>query len=262
MANYRFLIDYAAHYLQSNSRHGVHSPFVYNLVDQVIYDYSVKGYEEEIENQRAILKKDNRLIQLNDVGVGSLVKCEKQKAVKELASHALKPARVAKLIARLAANTSAATIIELGTCLGITTAYLAKASPLSKLISVEGCPGTSAIARETLDKLNLQSVNLRIGNFDNILPQIIEQEERIDFLLINGNRKKEAALNYFHICLPKVHKKSVLIFDDIYWSEEMKEAWQEIKAHPRVNITIDLFYIGLVFFKTDQEKEDFKIRFR
>lgn len=262
MANYRFFIDYTAHYLRSNSRHGVHSPFVYQLVDRVIYDYSVKSYEEQIENQRSVLKKDNRLIQLNDLGAGSLVNSQKQKTVKELANHALKPARIAKLIARLAATTNAATIIELGTCLGITTAYLAKASPLSKVISVEGCPQTSTVARENLDTLGLQSVDLRIGNFDDILPQIIEQEEKIDFLFIDGNHRKEATLNYFHLCLPKVHEKSILIFDDIYWSEGMKEAWQEIKAHPNVSITIDLFYIGLVFFKTDQEKEDFKIRFR
>lgn len=262
MANYRFFIDYATHYMQSNSRHGVHSPFVYKLVDQVIYDYSAKSYEEKIEKQRSILKKDSRVIQLNDLGAVSLINIEKQKTVKELASHALKPARIAKLIARLAAASNATTIIEQGTGLGITTAYLAKASPLSKVISVEGCPQTAAVARENLDTLGLQSVDLRIGDFDDILPQIIEEEEKIDFLYIGGNRRKEATLNYFHACLSKVHEKSVLIFHDIYWSEGMKEAWQEIKAHSSVSVSIDLFYIGIVFFKTDQRKEDFKIRFR
>lgn len=262
MANYRFFLDYASHYLSSNSRHGVHSPFVYKLVDEVIYDYSPKGYEVEIENQRDLLKKDNRLIKLNDLGAGSIVSSQKQKTVKKLAKHALKPPRIAKLLARLAAFSNAGTIIELGTCLGVTTAYLAKASPLSKIISVEGCPQTAAIAKDNLKIIALESVDLRVGNFDDILPQIIEEEEKIDFLFIDGNHRKEATLKYFYSCLPKVHEKSLLIFDDIYWSEGMKEAWQEIKAHPSVVITIDLFYIGLVFFKTGQEKEDFKIRIR
>src|SRR5690606_25578628 len=184
----------------------------------------------------------------------------KEKKISDLARNALKPARIAKLIARLAAEFQPKTMIELGTCLGITTLYLSKASPLSKVITVEGCPQTAAVAEENFHKLNGNNIEVRTGNFDSIFPQIIAEALKIDFLFIDGNHRKDATLNYFYQCLPKVHDGTVLIFDDIYWSQEMKEAWKEIKNHPQVTVTIDLFYIGLVFFKPDQVKEHFNVR--
>uniref|UniRef100_F4C3B0 O-methyltransferase n=1 Tax=Sphingobacterium sp. (strain 21) TaxID=743722 RepID=F4C3B0_SPHS2 len=261
MANYRFFIDYLIHKFSAKTRHGVHSPFVYKLVDEVIYDFSTKPYEKEIERKRQALKKDTRIITVTDYGAGSMMNNGKQKAVGLIAKNALKPKRVAQLIARLANRFAPVTIIELGTCLGITTAYLAKANPNASITTVEGCPETAAVARQTLDELGASQVQLKIGNFDIILPQLIQEQEKIDFLFLDGNHRKEATLNYFYHCLPKVHEQTVLIFDDIYWSDGMKEAWQEIKNHPQVTLTIDLFFIGLVFFKKGQEKEHFKISY-
>jgi len=262
MANIRFFIDYFKHFLTSNSRHGVHSPFVYNLVDQVIYDFSDKDYIEPIENLRKSLKGDRRTLQITDLGAGSMLNNGKEKKVSSLAKNALKPQRIARLIARLAHEFQPATIIELGTCLGITTLYLSKASPASRIITVEGCPQTAGIAKENFKRLNADNIEIRTGNFDLLFPQIVSDLPKIDFLFLDGNHRKDATLNYFYCCLPKVHSGSILIFDDIYWSEGMKEAWLEIKNHPRVTVTIDLFYIGLVFFKPNQVKEHFSVRFR
>jgi len=261
MANYRFFLDYLLHRLTSKTRHGVHSPFVYKLVDEVIYDFSNQSYTSTIEAKRSQLKKDTQRITITDYGAGSMLNNGKQKMVKTIAKNALKPKRVAQLIARLAHRFAPHTIIELGTCLAITTAYIAKASPSSSVITVEGCPETAKVAQQTLDDLNVENVHLNVGNFDFLLPQILHDLSRIDFLFLDGNHRKEATLNYFYSCLPKVHDHTLLIFDDIYWSNGMKEAWQEIKDHPQVTLTIDLFYIGLVFFKKDQVKEHFKIRY-
>jgi predicted O-methyltransferase YrrM len=231
------------------------------LIDEVIYDYSPKDYEMEIEALRSSLKRDNRMLKLTDLGAGSMLNKQSEKSVGNIAKHSLKAPRVAKLIARLAAFSKPKTIIELGTCLGITTCYLAKASPFSQVITVEGCTETAQVAQESFNRFSLSNVELVIGNFDLLLPQIIETQERLDFLFIDGNHRKEATLNYFYACLDKVHDETILVFDDIYWSQGMKEAWIEIKKHPRVTVTIDLFFIGLVFFKKDQAKEDFKTRF-
>ncbi len=261
MAKYHFFTDYLSHFFTSKTRHGVHSPFVYYLIDEVIYDYSPKMYEQEIEGLRSSLKKDDRTIRVTDLGAGSLLNKRSDKKVKDIARHALKAPRIAKLIARLAAYYKPETIIELGTCLGVTTSYLAKASRSSQIITVEGCPETAEIARENFNNLGLPGVELRVGDFDVLLPEILAEQAKIDFLFIDGNHRKEATLNYFYACLPKVHEGTLLIFDDIYWSQGMKEAWEEIKAHPQVTVSVDLFYIGLVFFKKDQYKEDFKVRF-
>ncbi|HUH19795.1 O-methyltransferase [Albibacterium sp.] len=262
MSNIRFFLDYFKHYLTSNSRHGVHSPFVYNLIDSVIYDFSTKEYIQPIEELRNQLKRDTRTLRITDLGAGSMLNNGKIKRISSLAKNALKPPRVAKLIARLANEFKPESIVELGTCLGITTLYLSKASTSSRIITVEGCPETSKIARENFQRLNANNIETRTGNFDNMFPEIVEELPRIDFLFIDGNHRKDATLKYFYDSLPKVHNGSILIFDDIYWSEGMKEAWHEIKNHPQVTVTIDLFYIGLVFFKSDQVKEDFRVRFR
>lgn len=261
MAKYHFIVDYLSHYFTSKTRHGVHSPFVYYLIDEVIYDYSAKTYESQIEALRSSLKKDGRMIRVTDLGAGSMLNKQSEKSVGSIANNALKPPRVAKLIARLAAFYKPETIIELGTCLGVTTSYLAEASPSSKIITVEGCPETAEIAKENFHKLDFSAIEVKVGNFDVLFPQILAEQPKIDFLFIDGNHRKEATLNYFYACLPKVHEATLLIFDDIYWSQGMKEAWDEIKNHPQVTVTIDLFYIGLVFFKKDQQKENFKVRF-
>lgn len=261
MANVRFFKDYLMHYFGSKTRHGTHSPFVYHLVDDVIYDFEPKGFYKKIEQLRAELKEDRRVLKITDLGAGSMLNKSKMKKVSTLAKNTLKPPRIAKLIARLAEEFQPKTIVELGTSLGITTLYLANASPTSSVITVEGCPETANVAQQNFERLKLENVEVKVGNFDDIFPEIIRDASAVDFLFIDGNHRKSATLSYFYQSLPKVHEGSLLIFDDIYWSQGMKEAWEEIKAHPSVTVTVDLFYIGLVFFKKDQAKEDFRIRF-
>jgi predicted O-methyltransferase YrrM len=261
MIDLQFAVDYLKHRLKAKTRHGVHSPFVYHLVDEIIYDFRAKNDYHDIEQLRSALLLDKRIIQVTDLGAGSHANNNKKKQVGTIAKNALKPARLAQLIYRLGSHFKPETIIELGTCLGITTAYLARAAPLAKVVSVEGCPETAAIAAENLKHLDIKNVKLRTGNFDTLLPGIIDRQESLDFVFIDGNHRKEATLNYFNWCLPKLSENGLMIFDDIYWSRGMKEAWHQIKAHPQVTVTIDLFWIGLVFIRPGQVKEDFKVRF-
>ncbi len=261
MLNLQLAADYVYHRLTAKTRHGVHSPFVYHLVDEIIYDFNVKETYNDIEKLRKNLLKDERFITITDLGAGSHINNNKKKQVKALAKNALKPARLAQLIYRLARHFAPKNVIELGTCLGITTAYLAKAAPAAQIISIEGCPETAKVARQNLQKLKLQNTEILTGNFDELLPGVISRLPGLDFVFIDGNHRKQATLNYFEWCLPKLSKNAILIFDDIYWSKGMKEAWQQIKSHPQVTLTIDLFWIGLVFVKPGQAKEHFRIKF-
>ncbi|WP_090992060.1 O-methyltransferase [Pedobacter insulae] len=258
---FQFVADYLKHRLTAKSRHGTHSPFVYKLVDEVIYDFSAKKVYQNIELQRKKLLNDDTLLSITDLGAGSQLNKNKQKKVRELAKNALKTPRLAQLIYRLAENHAAEKLIELGTCLGITTAYLAKAKPKATIVTIEGCPETANVAYQNFVALELKNIELQVGNFNERFPKEVENTELLDLVYIDGNHTKEATLNYFMLCLPKVHEGTLLIFDDIYWSEGMKEAWEEIKAHSQVSVTVDLFWIGLVYFKKDQVKEHFKIKF-
>ena len=261
MLNFRFAKDYLLHRLRGKNRHGTHSPFVYRLVDEVIYDYKRKDIYNDIESIRAELLSDNRVITVTDLGAGSLVNNDKQKQISEIAKNALKPSGLAQLLYRLVKDQQPKSMIELGTCLGTTSLYLKSAAPTAGLYTLEGCPQTANVAKEVFEKSNIRGIKQVIGNFDDTLKGVIDSLDRLDFVFVDGNHQKDATLKYFEWCLPKVHENTLLIFDDIYWSEGMKEAWAEIKAHPQVTVTIDLFWIGLVFFKKWQVKEGFLIKF-
>jgi predicted O-methyltransferase YrrM len=260
MFNLRFAKDYLFHRLKAKNRHGVHSPFVYRLIDNVIYDFDFKKVYTDVENLRGKLFNDKRIITIPDLGAGSHVNNNRQKKISDIARNALKPPKLAQLLYRLVADLKPRNIIELGTCLGITTLYLQKAAPKAKVYTLEGCPETAKIAKETFKKGEITAVETVVGNFDDTLPGVIKDLDQLDFVFVDGNHQKDATLKYFEWCLPKVHENTMLVFDDIYWSAGMKEAWEQIKAHPQVTVAIDLFWIGLVFFKPGQVKEDFLIK--
>ena len=260
MFNIRFAKDYLSHRFHAKSRHGTHSPFVYRLVDTIIYNKSPDKVYTEVENIRKELLADDSTITILDLGAGSHVNNNRQKKISDIAAHALKPPKLAQLLYRLVADLKPKNIMELGTCLGVTSIYLQKAAPQAKVYTLEGSPETAAVAQATFNKAGLTDIDLVIGNFDDTLPGIINSLDKLDFMFVDGNHQKDATLKYFNWALPKVHEDTMLIFDDIYWSEGMKEAWAEIKAHPQVAITVDLFWIGLVYFRKGKVKEDFLIK--
>jgi predicted O-methyltransferase YrrM len=260
MFNLRFAADYLLYRLKAKTRHGVHSPFVYRLVDKVIYDFHAKKVYPEVESIRAELLNDDRMITVTDLGAGSHLNNNRTKRVGDIAKNALKPPKLAQLLYRLVADLQPQNIIELGTCLGTTSIYLQKAAPNAKVYTLEGCPQTAGVAQQSFAKAGLNNITLITGNFDDTLPPVINGLEMVDFVFVDGNHQKDATLKYFEWCLPKVHDNTLLIFDDIYWSQGMKEAWAQIKAHPQVTVTVDLFFIGLVYLRKGQVKEDFKIR--
>ena len=105
----------------------------------------------------------------------------------------------------------------------------------------------------------MKKINIILGNFKETLPKVVK-EQKFNLIYFDGNHNKKATLNYFNTCMQTITNNSVWIFDDIYWNKEMKSAWSEIKKHPKVKVTVDLFHWGIVFFRKEQEKEHFKIR--
>lgn len=260
MFNFRFVKDYLLHRLKAKTRHGLHSPFVYRLADKIIYDFNAKAVYNETESIRNRLLNDNRMITVTGPGAGSHVN-NHQKKISDIAKQALKAPRLTQLLYRLTRDLNPRTIIELGTRLGITTLYLQKAAPDAKVYALEDCPQTAVVARDIFNKARAERVELITGDFDDTFQNLICNLDMLDLVYIHGDHQKETTLQYFEWCLPKVHDGTLLIFDDIYRNEGMKENWAKIKAHPKVTVTIDLFWIGLVYFKKGQVKEDFLVKF-
>ncbi|WP_341350737.1 O-methyltransferase [Sabulibacter ruber] len=214
-----------------------------------------------MENLREELLQDHRVLEVTDFGAGSRSGATRKRKISDIARTAAKPARLGQLLFRLANHFKPATVLELGTSLGLTTSYLALARKTAALYTFEGCPAIAAQARKNFRKLGLENVTLVEGNLDQTLSHTLASLDKVDFVFFDGNHRLEPTMRYFEQCLTKAHENSVFIFDDIYWSSEMAQAWKKIKEHPRVLLTVDLFYIGLVFFRTNQPKQNFTLRF-
>ncbi|MEO7312355.1 MAG: class I SAM-dependent methyltransferase [Chitinophagaceae bacterium] len=242
--------------------HGTHSPFVYEFIVQVLNDSRQFYCYKTIEGLRHRLMTDSTVLHVEDYGAGSVVSKTKNRAVKEIANTALKPAKFGQLMFRIANYYNSKNIVELGTSLGITTAYLASAAGDARVTTMEGAPAIAALALRNFNELALKNIGLVQGNFDETLAPALKSFSIVDLAFVDGNHRREPTLHYFEQLLQYSHEYTILIFDDVHWSSEMEAAWETIKADSRVRLTIDLFFIGLVFFRKDfKEKQDFVVRF-
>jgi predicted O-methyltransferase YrrM len=251
------------YFTASNGKgHGIHSPFVFDFIKQVKNDKKKYACYELIEARRKALLNDNNVIEVEDFGAGSSVIKTNKRIVKAIARSSLKPKKFSQLLFRMVQYYQPKTILELGTSLGITTAYLAAGNIHAKVFTCEGATNIAAIAKQTFGQLNIKNIALTKGDFTHTLPPLLQQLQHIDLAFVDGNHRKAPTLDYFTQLLQYANQHTILVFDDIHWSAEMEEAWAAIQQHPAVTLTIDLFFIGIVCVNTDiKVKQHFTIRF-
>lgn len=262
MINWHFVSHFIKHYWSATRIDVLHSPFVFELYNACIARQKYPANLALIEQiKQNALHNQTPITQLDFGALGSKQKL-RTRSVSYFAQTHAKPKRLAYILHQIIKKYSYKNCLELGTSLGFTSMYLAKALPEGGVLhSIEGAPEIASMAKQHLKQAEVSNcVKLHVGNFNDLLPEVLSHIPVLDFAFIDGNHTYEATMNYFQQLLPKVTEQSVLIFDDIYWSEGMTKAWQEIKAHPKVHVSVDLFYIGLVYFRTTQTEEHFKLR--
>ena len=254
----------------SKNQHGVHSPFVYNLVTKCFYDK--KNYPEYavLKNYRNSLLENKNTIEVTDFGAGSRVFKSNTRAINQIAKNAGISPKRAELLFRIVNYFQPETILEIGTSLGLATSALslglesktnrAKLNKNAQIITLEGCPNTMSIAKNQCQLQNLNNIEFVNTKFEDYLSKCQLNTEHCKLIYFDGNHSKKATLEYFELLLPTITNDSVWIFDDIHWSQDMEEAWEIIKNHPKVTVTIDTFQWGIVFFRSEQLKEHFVIR--
>jgi len=263
MSSLSFIRRYIRHQLNSQNQFRIHSPFVYEFYQSVLFQPKKESFFDPIESVRKDLLNNRQWIDIVDLGAGTGAqgKILKQRQVREIASKALKPARLARILGRICQFSKVRSIIELGTSLGITTAYLSSYCRNAGVYSLEGSPEIARIAQANFNALQLDNIRLITGDFDQSLGEVLVKCQDFPRLIyIDGNHRYEPTLRYFNQFLENSSMEDVLIFDDIHWSDEMENAWEEVKKHKKVFLTLDLFYFGIVYLKDDRAKEDFRIR--
>lgn len=254
------LLDYIKYLSFSKSRHGTHSPFVYDFAENVLYKRVENHLFYDIELIRQRMLSSSAQIQVEDFGASG--KPAYRASLPKLVSRSAKNGKYSKLLHRICAYYQPEIAIELGTNFGISAMYQVAGLNNCNFFTIEGSLKIAEIAHHNFTKVGLQErIQLLHGNFDHALPALLQQLPRVDYAFIDGNHKKEPTLNYFEMILEKSHNNTILVFDDIRWSTDMEECWEIIKNHPKVTVTIDLFYMGIVFLRKEQEKENFTLRF-
>ncbi len=251
------IVSYFKFLVKATNQHGVHSPFVYKLVTKCFYDTKKHPAYSLLHDYRKALLNSQESIVVNDFGAGSRVFKTSTRNVKDIAKHAGTTKKRQQLLYRLASYFKSTSSLELGTSLGLATVALALTKK-NKIVTVEGCKNTTAVARKQLHTFGCHDVEVLVCDFKEALENL--PKTKFDLIYVDGDHNKENTLFYFNALLPYAHNETVLIFDDIYWSKGMTEAWKEIMEHPKVTVSIDTFYWGMVFFRKEQKKESFSIR--
>lgn len=235
---------------------------MYDFIKNVLRDKTKYACYDVIETGRQKLLQQKAEIEVEDFGAGSAVIKTNKRMVADIARSSLKSKKYAQLLFRIVNYYRPKTILELGTSFGITASYLAAGNKDTKVHTAEGSSAIAEIASRTFERTGIKNIELITGDFNNVLPGLLERLHTIDLAFIDGNHKKEPTLNYFKQILEHSTASTILIFDDIHWSTGMEAAWDEIKQHPSVTLTIDLFFIGLVFINPDFKiPQHFSIRF-
>ena len=255
---------YLHHYIHAaNSKgHGIHSPFVFAFIKEILNDKKTYPACQEIEILRKALLQNESTIIVEDFGAGSAIIPTNERVVSKMAASSLKPRKYAQLLFRMVEYFQPNTIIELGTSFGISTGYMAKGKTDATVYTLEGSKAIAAIAQQQFKKLQIHNIQTVIGAFDDTLPTVLQKCTTIDFVFIDGNHRKDPTIAYFLAFLEKRTNDTMIIFDDIHWSAGMEEAWAYIVAHPAVTLSIDLFFIGIVWVNPSfLVKQHFSVRF-
>ena len=257
------LLAYLRYLNNSGSRHSVHSPFVYELVDSVFRNQKDNPAFHKIAKQRRKLLQKSQVIEITDFGSGTKLEAYSHRfeSVASITRNSSVSSKYGRLLFRLVEYFKPQTIIELGTSLGISTLYLAMANPDASVFTVDGCSTKSEQATGNFKSLHVSNIEQHIGRFDLVLPDLVKQTGKLDFAFIDGNHTYEATVGNFETLLSIANNDTVFVFDDIHWSAEMQKAWDVICDHERVSVSIDIFRFGIVFLKKELSKQKFVIRF-
>ena len=254
------LKKYLQFFIRSTNEHAVHSPFVFQLVTNCFYKKTDNLLVHQFHLYRNKLLNSNEIIEIVDFGAGSKVFKDNKRPVAKMAKVASLPTKNGLLLMRLIPFLKIKNCLELGTNLGIASAAMGFTSDETIVETLEGCPNISKTAQQQFDFFNLKNIHLTTGDFSETLEKVLENK-KYDLIYFDGNHTEKDTLHYFQQALSSVHNDSLFIFDDIYLSQGMENAWEKIKKHPKVTVTIDTFQWGFVFFRREQVKEHFVIRF-
>lgn len=257
---FHFIFAYFSHYIKSFHLHGIHSPFIFQLEKKCLRD--ARSYVDyvKLSSFRESLHHNKSSLHIEDHGAGSKVFKSSERKVTDILQHNCSTTKDTQLLYRLCTYFQVNRVLELGTSLGIATHAMATSRPQAQITTVEGSPEVYEFAKKAFEKQAVKQVNFVNATFKDFFKNQKTPTPIYDLIYIDGHHNGDATCAYFESILNQVHNDSVVIFDDIYWSEDMTRAWNQICRHPQVTASVDCFDFGLIFFRKEQRQERFYVK--
>jgi predicted O-methyltransferase YrrM len=255
------LKTFITYWLDAVEAYSLHSPFIFDFYIHVVNGKNDEQQWMPLKQIRRQFLSDHRVLDIVDLGAGSIDSKKSKRKISEIAGTSLTPEKFSLLYARLINHFHCKNIVELGTSLGVNTLYLAKANADCQVTTFEGAPSIAAVAHELFDKDGSKMITLIEGDISETLPTSLSNFRPIDFALIDANHRLEPTLQYFNLLCAQAHPQTVIVLDDIHYSPEMSEAWRIIQQDTRVFCTVDLYRCGIVFFDPALNKQNFVLQF-
>lgn len=264
MRNRGYQLKAAIHYyLSATSRFNLHSPFLHKLSEHVLQPARKASDSLVLQAFRKQLYQDPQRYQKQELGA----KPDQKKAV-TVAKAARKisiPKKYGRLLNYLTSWFSSQEVLELGTGLGMGTAYLMEGlarNGRGQLTTLEGCATTLQIAQTHWQRLprNWPSPKCYEGTIADTLPPYLKTHQP-DLIFLDAHHEKEAVLHYSSLLIPAMAPNGVIVLDDIHWSSDMAKAWTRLIADERIRMSVDLFRLGLAFTDPGLSPVHLKLRF-
>lgn len=229
-----------------------YSPGLNSFFDQCweahTYSANRKHNLVDVEKLRQNLISDKMIIRRTDFGAKGLLSYDQH--ISDLAKFSLSPRPQMLFLSSLAQITLSQTIVEMGTCLGLGTAYLARVNPQAQVLTLEGDPVLAERAKSHWAYLKLNNIKLLVGAFNHTLEQGLKHLPPVNFIFLDGHHDGAAMINYWLTVKPFLANGAVVCADDIRWSADMFHFWTTLKQDPDIEVSIDGGKIGLCKLKT------------
>ena len=246
------LSQYIVYRLKARGVRKVHSPFLYAFYQEVM---SFKGdpTTKRIDKHLDDIRQSSEPIQISGFGAGSR-KRKTPNTIGQVAKRSGTSKRWGRFLYKLAQR-SQGPVIELGTNLGIGTAYLASGTN-HMVYTVEGCSNLSTFAKDSLTRLELTNVDFLTAAIQDINWYDVLKGKSPGLVYIDADHTFDATVAFYSIFKNLINDQSVIVIDDINWSDEMRNAWQEIVKDDKITLSVDLFFKGLLFFDPALSKQN------
>lgn len=253
------LFSFVRFYFKAVTRYQVHSPFVFNLTEHTLQDTRLYYAFQEIEALRQKMLASNISLEVEDFGSRGNGQTHTRR-LSDIARRSASSPEQGRMLFKIAQQFEPTTVLEMGSSVGVGTMYLRSACPNARFISLEGSRQIAATAQANFEVLNIPAPEFQIGPFENTLKNALKALGRLDLVFIDGNHRPEPTREYFETCLAYAHENTVFIFDDMHGDQGMETAWAQLKAHPKVSLSVDFFELSLLFISPDfKEKQHFNI---